>query len=101
MNRRTAIFASVLAFSLALGAPGAEAARGDRARSDQPRKGQSQDVAISRDRAARIAQSVTGGRVLSVKLRGNGHPSYYVKVLTEGGRVRTVAVDAGSGAVRD
>ena len=101
MNRRTAIHASLLALAVALGAPSADAARGDRARSDRAQTRQSQDVAVSRDRAAKIARSATGGRVLSVKLTGNGRPWYRVKVLTKGGRVRTVAVDAGSGAVRN
>ncbi len=56
-------------------------------------------VTISRDRAAEIARDATGGRVLSVELEGG--KSYRVKLLLDGERVRTVYVDARSGAVRD
>jgi uncharacterized membrane protein YkoI len=58
--------------------------------------GQQQGVSISRDQAAAIARSATGGQVLSVDLRGS---AYRVKVLLDGKRVRTVGVDARSGAV--
>jgi uncharacterized membrane protein YkoI len=57
---------------------------------------QGQDAAISRDRAAALARSSTGGRVLSVKRQGG---SYRVRVLLDGKRVRTVGVDARSGTV--
>lgn len=55
---------------------------------------------ISRDRAAAAARSATGGRVLRVELRNNGRPCYRVRVLVDGERVRSVAVDARSGRVR-
>lgn len=53
-------------------------------------------AAISRDEAAAIARSKTGGRVLNVKRRGG---SYRVRILLDGKRVRTVGVNARSGAV--
>lgn len=56
---------------------------------------------ISRDRAAEIARSATGGRVLRVELRGDGRPWYRVRVLVDGERVTTLAVDARSGRLRD
>ncbi|MEO1020659.1 MAG: PepSY domain-containing protein [Pseudomonadota bacterium] len=59
-----------------------------------------QNAAISRDQAARIAQSSTGGRVLSVDYQGRGGGSWRVKVLLPDRRVRTIVVDAQSGAVR-
>jgi uncharacterized membrane protein YkoI len=55
---------------------------------------------ISRDRAAEIARSRTGGRVLRVDLHDGGRPWYRVRVLIDGERVRTVAVDARSGRLR-
>lgn len=57
------------------------------------------NVAVSRDQAAAIARSRTGGRVLSVDLRNGGRPYYRVKVLVSGDRVRSVGVDATTGAV--
>ena len=48
--------------------------------------------------AARLVQSRTGGRVLSVdRAEKNGRVMYRVKVLLPEGRVRTVTVDADSG----
>lgn len=55
---------------------------------------------ISADRAAEIARSATGGRVLAVERRDNGRPWYRVKVLVDGERVRYVAVDAVTGRLR-
>lgn len=55
---------------------------------------------ISADRAAEIARSATGGRVLAVERRGNGRPWFRVKVLVDGERVRYVAVDAVTGRIR-
>lgn len=55
---------------------------------------------ISRDRAADIARSRTGGRVLRVDLRNGDRPWYRVRVLIDGEYVRTVAVDARSGRLR-
>lgn len=56
---------------------------------------------ISRDRAAEVARSATGGRVLRVDLQDNGRPMYRVRVLVDGERVTTVAVDAQSGRLRE
>lgn len=58
------------------------------------------DDLISRDRAAAIARSQTGGRVLRVEMRNGDRPWYRVRVLIDGERVRTVAVDARSGRLR-
>lgn len=55
---------------------------------------------VSADRAAQIARSATGGRVLAVERRGDGRPWYRVKVLVDGERVRYVAVDAATGRIR-
>ena len=51
---------------------------------------------ISADRAADIARSATGGRVLKVQRKGS---VYEVRVLLDGERVRTVTVDARTGRV--
>jgi len=56
-------------------------------------------VAISRDEAADIARSATGGRVLSIELQRGGRPWYRVKVLVDGTRVRIVRIDARNGRV--
>lgn len=58
------------------------------------------DDLISRDRAADIARSRTGGRVLRVELRDGDRPWYRVRVLIDGEHVRSVAVDARSGRLR-
>jgi len=57
-------------------------------------------ASISADRAAEIARSATGGRVLSVERRRNDRPWYRVKVLVDGERVRYVGVDAVTGRIR-
>jgi uncharacterized membrane protein YkoI len=57
------------------------------------------EVSISRERAAAIAREATGGRVLSVDLQGGR--SWRVKVLLNGERVRTVTIDARTGAVQN
>lgn len=67
-----------------------------RQKAQKRKQQQGQDAAISRDRAAALARSSTGGRVLSVKRQGG---SYRVRVLLDGKRVRTVGVDAHSGTV--
>ena len=53
---------------------------------------------VSRDDAAAIAQSSSGGRVLAVdKADRNGRAVWRVKVLTPQGEVRLVLIDAASG----
>ena len=47
---------------------------------------------VSLERATAVAREATGGRVLSAKPLGAD--GYRVRVLTEGGRVRTVHVNA-------
>ncbi len=63
----------------------------------QDRKARDEPVQISRDQAAAIARGLTGGRVLSVELKGN---RYRIKVLVNGERVRTLSIDARTGAVQ-
>lgn len=60
--------------------------------------GQSLVAEISPDRAASIARSATGGRVLKVERQGN---VYRVRVLLDGERVRNVTVDAVTGKIRN
>ncbi|MEO8858736.1 MAG: PepSY domain-containing protein, partial [Burkholderiaceae bacterium] len=51
-----------------------------------------------RDQAGAIAQSQTGGRVLSVEKAGSGNrPVWRVKVVTPRGEVRVVFIDATTG----
>jgi uncharacterized membrane protein YkoI len=53
---------------------------------------------VSRDDAAAIAQSSSGGRVLAVdKADRNGRAVWRVKVLTPQGEVKVVVIDAASG----
>ena len=54
---------------------------------------------ISRDRAAAVARSATGGRVLKVQLKRGDRPQYVIKMLLDGKRVRQVAVDARTGTL--
>jgi len=73
------------------------AGRGDRSRRNgDVTHGQ---ALISADRAATIAGSATGGRVLDIRLTGGKQPQYRVKVLLDGKRVRNLSVDAQSGAI--
>jgi uncharacterized membrane protein YkoI len=71
----------------------------------KPRRGaqsanvKAQESLISRDRASAIARSATGGRVLNINLMQGKRPQYRVKVLVNGNRVRTLGVDARSGAI--
>jgi hypothetical protein len=53
---------------------------------------------VGPDQAARAAGRASGGRVLGI---GGQAPEYRVKVITEGGRVRTVRIDARTGEVLD
>ena len=53
---------------------------------------------VSREQAATSAQQATGGRVLSVdKSRMGNRAVWRVKVVTAGGEVRVVMVDAATG----
>lgn len=59
-----------------------------------------QGAVISESAAAASAQRAVKGRVLSVQLAdAGGQPIYRVKILTDEGRVRTVVINAQSGAV--
>ncbi len=55
---------------------------------------QAQD--ISKQQAMKIAQKNNPGRVLAVKRSGK---NYRIKILSSGGEVRVVLVNAGSGKV--
>src|SRR5258705_10186896 len=57
----------------------------------------SENDGISADQAASIVKRAYDGRVVSVKQEGNG---YKVRVLLDGGRVKTVSVDA-HGSLRE
>jgi len=53
---------------------------------------------LSRDEAAAVAQRLTGGRVLAVeRAEAGGRPAWRAKVLTSGGEVRILLIDAASG----
>ncbi|HEY8356678.1 MAG TPA: PepSY domain-containing protein [Ramlibacter sp.] len=53
---------------------------------------------VGRDAAAAAAQRETGGRVLAVdRSQSGGRAVWRVKVVTRGGEVRVVLVDAASG----
>ncbi len=87
-----------LSISLVQGMPFiAEAGSGKKARKGSQSAGQG--ALISRDQAAAIARSATGGRVLNIQLGGGNRPRYSVKMLLDGKRVRKVGVDARTGAV--
>jgi len=89
----------LLASALAILIAGhANADRGDR--DDRGGNAREQQSLISRDRAAAVARSATGGRVLDVRLERGGRPTYRVKMLLDGNRVRSIGVDARSGAIR-
>lgn len=54
--------------------------------------------AISRDAAVAVAQTLSGGRVLSVeKLEREGRLIWRLKVLTPQGEVKMILIDAASG----
>lgn len=55
-------------------------------------------AAISRDDAAAVAQRMTGGRVLAVeRADAGGRPAWRAKVVTGGGEVRVILIDAATG----
>jgi len=85
MNTRSrSLLAAVLTAALTLTCPPAGAERGGHDRG-------SENDGISADQAASIVKRAYDGRVVSVKQEGNG---YKVRVLLDGGRVKTVSVDS-------
>jgi uncharacterized membrane protein YkoI len=74
-----------------------EAARANRGAGNGEFKAQGSP--ISPDRAAAIARSATGGRVLDIRLQRGKRSRYRVKMLLDGKRVRSMDVDAFSGAI--
>lgn len=98
--RRLARLAALVLVSLSLGvgpAHDVEAARGRKA--DKSSDAGGQKSLISRDRAAGIARSATGGRVLNIQLKRGKRPKYSVKMLLDKKRVKKVTVDARTGAI--
>jgi len=90
MSRRRTALAAALAVVLAL-APFAHADRG----------GHGEAEGLTAEQAAAAVKRAYDGRVVSVKPEGNnGQRSYKVRVLLDGGRVKTVQVDS-RGNVRE
>jgi uncharacterized membrane protein YkoI len=57
---------------------------------------------LSLDAAVARVQNAYGGQVIAASsTNANGHAGYRIRVLLQGGRVRTVFVDAATGAMRD
>jgi hypothetical protein len=83
-TRRRSLLAAALTIALTLtGAP---------AFADRNHGGGSTDNGgLSAEQAASVVSRAYGGRVVSVKQEGN---TYKVRVLLEGGRVKTVQVDS-------
>ena len=95
MARPHAALLALFAFALAVGAAAVSARQPNRAWiGGGPPRDRPEDVGP--DRAAASAGRVTGGRVLGI---GGEPPEYRVKVLTDGGRVRTIRIDARTGKV--
>ena len=71
------------------------------AETDQlPRFVLAQAHAVSLDEAVRIVRSRTGARVVRAETRVVGQRTvHFVRVVTEGGRVRTLRVDAVTGEI--
>lgn len=61
---------------------------------------QASTASISKSRAAALARSAHGGKVLNVeRVESGGRVIYRVKLLLDGGRIRIVTVDGSSGKV--
>lgn len=70
-----------------------------RARNDEESQGAPR---VSLDEAVSRVQSAYRGQVIAASATSSGgHPGYRIRVLQDGGRVRTVFVDAASGAMRE
>jgi uncharacterized membrane protein YkoI len=90
--------AIALAVVFALGAlPAAAGGHGRGNDDNRGNDGGSQTSGMSAEQAASIVRGAYGGRVVSVKPSGGG---YNVRVLLDGGRVKTVQVDA-NGRMRE
>lgn len=88
MNTRCSLLA-MLTVALTLTCLPAAADRGHGSSNDSGNDG------ISAEQAAAVVSRAYGGRVVSVKPEGgNGQRVYKVRVLLEGGRVKTVQVDS-------
>ena len=92
---RNRFWITLFVFALTVGAADVSARQPNRAWiGGGPPQDRPEDVGP--DRAAASAGRVTGGRVLGI---GGEPPEYRVKVLTDGGRVRTIRIDARTGKV--
>jgi uncharacterized membrane protein YkoI len=92
MNIRSrSLLAAVLTAALSLTCLPAVADRGGADRGGGGHDRGSENDGISADQAASIVKRAYDGRVVSVKQEGNG---YKVRVLLDGGRVKTVSVDS-------
>ena len=69
---------------------------------DGGRRGRDNAVRVSMDEAVGQVLSAYGGQVVAASSVSDGRGvGYRIRVLQEGGRVRTVFVDANSGAIRE
>jgi hypothetical protein len=84
-TRRRSLLAAALTVALTLTCAPAIADRGG------GHGGGSDNNGMSAQQAAAVVSRAYGGRVVSVKQEGN---NYKVRVLLEGGRVKTVQVDS-------
>jgi len=88
VTRRSATLITLFVWALFQGYPQGASAR-------------EQDAAISSEQAAAIARRAYNGRVVSVQSVGkSGEGGWKVRLLLDGGRVKTVHVD-GRGSIRD
>ena len=97
VNKNIALATALIAL---LAATQPATADNHRLRLSQNRTAPAGDQLISEQRAAAAAQAATGGKVLGVKFQKGNRPVYLVKVLLNSKRVKTVRVDARTGAVR-
>ncbi len=94
------ITAAAMPTTTVWGAPPYATGRPPPQRVEHPRNQRRQGEQSASDRAAAIARSATGGKVLGVSRGGSRNKDIYrVKVLLRGGRVRSVLVDIRSGTL--
>jgi uncharacterized membrane protein YkoI len=99
--RRNRIFLMLALVLASLCGTSAHADRGRRAQAPEtaqdyaPRQLTQQRISI--EQAIAIVQRETGGKVLDARAQGQ---QYRIKVLTRGGEVRVVYVDAATGSMR-
>lgn len=80
----------------------AQSRDGGEASSDGGRRGSDHAVRVSMDEAVGQVLSAYGGQVVAASSVSNDRGvGYRIRVLQDGGRVRTVFVDANSGAIHE